>query len=295
MNHSERLLRSPEHFRRLTGIAPATFRDLLAKVEPAWEAARAKGRKRRQRRRAPGAGPKHALGVADILLMLLIYYRTYVPHVFLAFLFKIDDSTVSRNIRDLEPLLAGIFRIPERRVEVEEDEIRELFFDGTERPVNRPKRRQRRLYSGKKKRHTLKSQVVVVRKRKKAGRRRKDAPAQKRRQRIAAVSPTSPGKEHDKKVYDRSRTLVPPGVRKTGDTGYQGTDMETPVKKPRGGELTDRQKRGNARISRRRIAVEHAIGKMKIWRIAGERWRNPLRRHTLVIKNVAGLHNLMFS
>ena len=295
MNHSERLLRSPEHFRRLTGIAPATFRDLLAKVEPAWQAARAKGRKRRQRRRAPGAGPKHALGVADILLMLLIYYRTYVPHVFLGFLFRIDDSTVSRNIRDLEPLLAGIFRIPERRVGIEEDEIREMFFDGTERPINRPKRRQRQHYSGKKKRHTAKNQVVVVRKRKRPGRPAKGAPRQKRRQRIAAVSRTSRGKEHDKKVYDRSRTLVPPNVRKTGDTGYQGTGMETPVKKPRGGELTDRQKRGNARISRRRIAVEHGIGKMKIWRIAGERWRNPLRRHTLVIKNVAGLHNLMFS
>ena len=294
MNHSERLLRSPEHFRRLTGIAPATFRDLLAKVEPAWQAERSKGRKRRQRLRRPGAGAKPVLGVADMLLMLLIYYRTCVPHVFLGFLFKIDDSTVSRNIRDLEPLLAGIFRIPERRVGIEEDEIRELFFDGTERPVNRPKRGQRRLYSGKKKRHTLKSQVAVVRKRKKAGR-RKAGQQEKRRQRIAAVSATSPGKEHDKKVYDRSRTLVPPGVRTTGDTGCQGTAMETPVKKPRGGGLTDRQKRGNARLSRRRIAVEHAIGKMKIWRIAAERWRNPLRRHTLVIKNVAGLHNLMFS
>ena len=51
----------------------------------------------------------------------------------------------------------------------------------------------------------------------------------------------------------------------------------------------------NRRLSRRRIAAEHGIGKMKVWRIAGERYRNPVRRHTLVIKNVAGLHNLMFS
>ena len=34
---------------------------------------------------------------------------------------------------------------------------------------------------------------------------------------------------------------------------------------------------------------------MKIWRIAAERFRNPIRRHTLIIKNVAGLHNLMFA
>ena len=52
---------------------------------------------------------------------------------------------------------------------------------------------------------------------------------------------------------------------------------------------------GNRRVSRRRIVVEHGIGKMKVWRVAAERFRNPLRRHTLVMKNVAGLHNLMFA
>jgi hypothetical protein len=41
--------------------------------------------------------------------------------------------------------------------------------------------------------------------------------------------------------------------------------------------------------------AEHGIGKRKIWRIAAERYRNPTRRHTLILKNVAGLHNLMFS
>ena len=48
-------------------------------------------------------------------------------------------------------------------------------------------------------------------------------------------------------------------------------------------------------MSRRRIVAEHGIGKMKIWRIAAERFRNPSRRHTLILKNVAGLHNLMFA
>lgn len=205
-----------------------------------------------------------------------------------------DAATICRTIRRIEPLLAGIFRIPERRVELQDDEIRELFFDGTERPTRRPQRRQRRCYSGKKKRHTLKNQVVVVRKRKRAGR-RKAGQQEKRRQRVAAVSPTAPGKVHDKKVYDRTRTLVPPGVARIGDTGYQGTVLRTPVKRRRGQQLSRRQRRGNRRLSRRRIAVEHSIGKMKIWRIAAERYRNPVRRHTLVIKNVAGLHNLMFS
>lgn len=294
MSHTERLLRCPETFRRLTGLTPATFRDLLPQVEQAWLAAQRRRRERPGRQRRPGAGRKFSLSIADQLLVLLLYYRTYVSHVFLAFLFAVDDATICRTIRRIEPLLAGIFRIPERRIDVHEDEIRELFFDGTERPTRRPTKKQRRCYSGKKKRHTLKNQIVVVRKRKQAGR-RKAGQKQKRRLRVAAVSPTAPGKMHDKKVYDRTRTIVPPGVARVGDTGYQGTTLRTPVKRQRGQKLSRRQRRGNRRLSRRRIAAEHGIGKMKIWRIAAERYRNPVRRHTLVIKNVAGLHNLMFS
>src|SRR5262245_15637348 len=116
MSHHERLSRSPEAFRRLTGLTPAAFAALLAQAEPAWRAAQGRRRDRPGRQRRPGAGPKHSLCVADQLLMLLIYYRAYVSHAFLAFLFGIDDSTVCRNFRTLEPLLAGIFRIPERKV-----------------------------------------------------------------------------------------------------------------------------------------------------------------------------------
>lgn len=294
MSHTERLLRCPQAFRRLTGLDPAAFQTLLPQVEQAWSDAQRRRRQRPGRQRRPGAGPKFALSVADQLLVLLVYYRTYVSHVFLAFLFAVDDATICRTIRRIEPLLAGLFRIPERRIELQEDEIRELFFDGTERPTRRPKRRQRACYSGKKKRHTLKNQVVVVRKRKRAGR-RKAGPPQKRRLRVAAVSPTAPGAVHDKKVYDRSRMLVPPGVAGVGDTGYQGTALRTPVKRRPGQALSPRQRRGNRRLSRRRVAAEHGIGKLKIWRIAAERYRNPVRRHTLMLKNVAGLHNRMFS
>jgi hypothetical protein len=222
--------------------------------------------------------------------MLLIYYRAYVPHTFLAFLFGLDDSNVSRSNRRLEPLLAGIFRIPERKVELAEEEIRELFFDSTERPTCRPVRGQKRFYSGKKKRHTLKTQVVVARVRKRPG-----VAGQRRRVRIVAVSATFPGSTHDKKVYDRTGVVIPAGVTGYGDTAYVGTGLKTPRRKPPKGALTPRQKAGNRRVSRRRIVVEHGIGKMKVWRVAAERWRNPRRRHTLMMKNVAGLHNRMFA
>ena len=290
MSHTDRLRKAPKAFRLLTGITPAAFDGLLAQLTPRYDQAEARRKDRPGRRRRPGAGRKHALVLGDRLLMLLIYYRTYVTHAFLGFLFGLDDSAVGRNINPLQPLLAGIFRIPERRVGLGEDEIRELFFDATERPTRRPVRGQREFYSGKKKRHTIKTRVVVVRRRKPPG-----PAATPRRVRIAAVSRSYPGKVHDKKIYDATRVVVPRDAKRTGDTAYLGTGLETPTRKPRGGELTAEQEVGNRGIACRRVAAEHGIGKMKVWRVASERYRNPISRHTMVMKNVAGLHNLMYA
>ena len=272
------------------GITPVVFDQLLADLTPRYEQADAKRKDRPGRRRQPGAGRKHALTLADRLLMLLIYYRTYTTHAFLGFLFGVDDSAVGRNINPLGPLLAGIFRIPERRIKLDPEDIRELFFDATERPTRRPEEGQREFYSGKKKRHTVRNQVVVVRRSKPPG------PGVKpRKVRIAAVSGSFPGSVHDKKVYDRSRMVAPRDVKRTGDTAYIGTGLTTPARKPRGGELSDARKAENRKVSRRRVAAEHGIGKMKVWRVAAERYRNPVGRHTLIMKNVAGLHNLMYA
>ena len=132
----------------------------------------------------------------------------------------------------------------------------------------------------------MKHQVVVTRKRK--------GPGEKQRVRIKAVSKAAKGRVHDKKVYDRSRLRIPTGVPKSGDSGYQGTDLRVPKKKPRNGRLSDDEKRSNRVLAKERIVAEHGIGKMKIWRIAADRYRNPPRRHTVMMKNVAGLHNRMY-
>ena len=230
MTHADRLLITPATFRRLTGLTPAAFRRLVGEVAEADAADRARRAGRPGRRRKARAGRKSALPIADQLLMLLVYYRTYVPHAFLGFFFGIDDSNVSRGIRRLKPLLAGIFRIPERKPDLTPEDVRELFFDGTERPTARPVRGQRAFDSGKKRRHTLKLQVVAVRVRKRSGL----GPRERRQVRIAAVSPTFPGSAHDKNVYDRTRVVIPRGVPGCGDTAYLGTGMRTPRRKPKG-------------------------------------------------------------
>lgn len=293
MKFIDRLKRIPSMYRSLTGLTLVQFNPLLEKVEIAHASRQAKRHARSSRQRRPGGGRKSKLDRGESLLLTLIYYRTYITLEFLGFLFGIDKGTACRIVQKTSLLLTGIFRIPEREVRIQEDELRAIFIDGTERPINRPKRKQRRSYSGKKKRHTRKTQVIVVRKKPKEPKEGEAKPKQKVR--VVVVSRSRDGRVHDKKVFDESRTVIPPGVEASGDTGYQGTPLRTPKKKPRKGVLTKAEKAANRALSKQRIVAEHAIGKMKIWRIAAEKFRNPLRKHTMVMKNVAGLHNLMFA
>ena len=286
MTNYQKLRRKPSLFRMFTGLSAHEFDKLLADLEPVWQARQTKRAARRSRQRKPGAGRKAKLPLVDRLLITVLYYRTYVTQEFVGFLFGVDKGTVCRVVQDISLCLAGVFRIPEKKVRIDPDDLRAVFIDATEQPVHRPKRGQRRSYSGKKKRHTVKHQIVVTRKRK--------GPGQKQRVRIQAVSKAAKGSVHDKKLYDRSRLQIPPGVPKSGDSGYQGSDLRVPVKKPRKGQLSDEQKCSNRTLAKERIVVEHGIGKMKIWRIAADRYRNPTRRHTVMMKNIAGLHNRMY-
>jgi len=286
MTSHEKLCRKPLFFRMFTGLSAVAFDTLVSNLEPVWLARKAKHSARRHRGRKPGAGRKAKIPFADRVLMTLLYYRTYVTQEFVGFLFGVDKGTVSRNVQELGLCMAGVFRIPERKVRIDPDDLEAVFVDATEQPVHRPKRKERGSYSGKKKRHTVKHQVVVTRKRK--------GPGEKQRVRIKVVSKAAKGRVHDKKVYDRSRLRIPRGVPKSGDSGYQGSDLRVPKKKPRNGRLSDEEKRSNRELAKERIVAEHGIGKMKVWRIAADRYRNPPRRHTVMMKNVAGLHNRMY-
>jgi hypothetical protein len=286
MPHYQCLRRKPATFRQFTGLSVDEFDKLLAELGPALAERAARKRRSKPRKRKAGGGRKAKLPLADRLFAVLTYYRVYVTQAFLGGLFGVDAGTVCRWVKRIGLALTGIFRIPERTVVIAEDELRAAFVDATEQPVNRPSKRQRRHYSGKKKRHTIKHQVVVVRKRKRG--------RGKRKVRVAAVGKGPAGRTHDKRMYDDSGLELPDGVRGTADSGYQGTDLEVPHKRPRGGTLSRRQRKRNRRLSKRRIVAEHGIGKMKIWRIVADRFRNPRRTHTVIMKNIAGLHNRMF-
>ncbi|MHC4397767.1 MAG: transposase family protein [Planctomycetota bacterium] len=150
MGKWSQLKRSPKVFRKLTGVTVAKYEQIYSQLLPLYEAHNNRRLFRDDRQRAVGGGNKFKLDLNDRLLMLLMYYRLYVTHDLLGFIFGIHNSNVGRNINPLQPLLAGVFRIPEKRVALTPEEIVVLFVDATEQQINRPSHGQRRYYSSKK-------------------------------------------------------------------------------------------------------------------------------------------------
>ena len=133
---------------------------------------------------------------------------------------------------------------------------------------------------------------------------------------IKAISQAVPGAKADKKLSDETKTVerLPDGCHGKADKGYQGLakrvtlvtlvnpetgerhqmprlSLETPVKKPRGGELTEDQVEFNHLLNSIRVRIEHCIGWVKNWKIIGTRFRCAHQIYTLVMQVVGGLVN----
>ncbi|MEH1934421.1 MAG: transposase family protein [Nostoc sp.] len=75
-----------------------------------------------------------------------------------------------------------------------------------------------------------------------------------------------------------------------GDKAYKGEEtITTPHKKTKKTEITELQKNQNKELSSRRIAVEHLICRLKIFRIASERFGLNRNKYSQVIKTICGL------
>jgi len=81
------------------------------------------------------------------------------------------------------------------------------------------------------------------------------------------------------------------------DTGYLGinklhANSQIPAKKSKLHPLTATQKNTNRKLASRRIFVEHVIGKVKVFRILSERYRNRRKRFALRFNLIASIYNL---
>lgn len=294
----DNLRKHPSVFEHLTGLTVAAFDELATQAVPAVEQAHARTLERPDRQRAIGGGDHFDLTIADQLLVTIIWLRQYPTNEVLGFLFGVSDSTASRVRTRCLPVLEragqdtmrmpdpGIARRKRLPTLLKDTPGLAVVIDRFEQRTQRPQRRQRAYYSGKKKAHTLKSQVAV----------------DEESGRIVDVSDSVPGRWADIKLLEQSRLLrrLPNGVGGIGDLGYVGIGGLHPAgrgacprRKPRGKERSPEDRRYNRAFSRRRIVVEHGIGRLRRFRSVSHVNRHRRQGHAMRVRAIAGLVNRM--
>jgi hypothetical protein len=104
------------------------------------------------------------------------------------------------------------------------------------------------------------------------------------------------GARHDAHAYAASglKSLLEQATNKVADLGYtqvDGIDI-VPFKRTGGWKLCDWQNEFNAYLSKIRAAAEHAVAKVKAWRMLSEeggRHRCPLDKYENMLAAVIGL------
>jgi hypothetical protein len=291
------LRQHPRVFRHMTGLPVAEFELLVSELLPTFTAQHHQRLSRPNRQRAIGGGTPFALPPRDQFLLTVIWLRLYPMHEVLGFLFGVTHATVGRVIARVLPILEAAgrdtMRLPDpgkkhrRTLDALLAETPELavVIDSFEQPVQRPKDRAEAdtSYSGKKKQHTYKTQVAV----------------DETDGRIVDVSATVRGPTADLTLLQESGLLdrLPPGVGGLGDLAYLGIAAlhpqglgATPRRKPRGKPRPAEDVAYNRAFARRRIVVEHTIGRMRCYQAVTQRDRHH-RQHTGRVCAVAGLVN----
>jgi hypothetical protein len=211
------------------------------------------------------------LGLGNSVVVTLTYLRRNRVQWELAETYGVSQSTVSRAITVITPLLA---RALARFVPVAEDLVpgRQYLVDGTLLPCW-SWAAHRGLYSGKHRTTGMNVQVVCT----------LDGE-------LAWISDPIEGSRHDVFCLDESGVLtgLHPGDW-TGDKGYVGRGMITPFKRANQQPLLDWQKTFNAAINKTRAVVERVIANVKNWRILHTDYRRPLDKFPTTISAVLGL------
>lgn len=165
------VLKSARAMRALTGLSREEFNALVPEFE---KELRIHQENQPNRKRKAGGGRKGHLPTArEKLFFILFYIKTYPTFdVLSTFCGKSRGSccdAVHLFLGVLEKVLGHQVQLPKHRIHSVEEfterfpGVKDVFVDGTERPIQRPKdsKTNKRHYSGKKRRHTRKNVVVV--------------------------------------------------------------------------------------------------------------------------------------
>jgi hypothetical protein len=294
------LRRNEKKFRRFCGVTVAEFDQLYVRLEPAWQQAEYKRLQRPNRQRGQGGGGDYRLDLETRLLMLLVWMRQYLTTEATGVLFGVSQSTVSRNLSRLLPVLKSLadetFTWSEppsqpggrRSYPQLQQEEPDLFaiVDATEQSINRPScdSDARLAFSGKQRRPTCKSALLVS-----------------EEGYVRRVTPSTFGSIPDVTHVRQAGILadIPTETIAVGDAGFVGLYKDLPQhsvlvphKAARGHPLLPDQKLANRELAAVRIKVENIIAQLKVFQILTHRFRhNVATVHTHVFAIIAALHN----
>jgi hypothetical protein len=286
----------PAIFKAMTGLYLHEFDALLGDVQPRLAAAARQRLSRPHRKRAIGAGHPFDLPHYDQILLTVVWLRRYPTHEVLAYLFGVGEWTASRAIARVLPVLEASGRDTMRMPDPGKKRRRQLsdllaetpdlivLIDTFEQRVQRHRDRKTadKHYSGKKKQHTLKSQVTV----------NEETGA------ICDIADSVVGPQSDIKTLSESGVVerLPAGVGAGGDLAYIGIAQlhpqdlgVTPRRKPRGKERPPEDITFNRAFAKRRIVVEHTIGRMRRYEALSQTDRDHRNHHSARVRAVAGL------
>ena len=104
------------------------------------------------------------------------------------------------------------------------------------------------------------------------------------------------GKRHDFRQFKELNLKIHKSKQLIADTGYQGLqkihkNTLLPLKRKRNQLLTKEQKLYNKEVSKQRMLVENIIGKVKIFKIISDKYRNRRKRFGLRFNLIAGIYN----
>jgi hypothetical protein len=242
----------------MTGVSRQTF-ELMVDVVKASE----------KKKKKPGRRPK--LIIEDQVLMVIQYWREYRTYYHIGLDWGLSESAVCRAVIKIENILisSSSFSLPGKKELLKMPFQSDLVvMDVMESPIERPKKGQKKFFSGKQGEHTLKTQVVVC---------------QKSGQVICLGH--GKGRMHDFRLFKATKVKFGKLLKVIADKGYQGINKihqlsETPIKKSKSKKLTQEQKKYNRELNRLRIVIEHVNRRLKIFKILSNQYRN---RHTHIL------------
>lgn len=252
-------------YHRTTGLILTQMQELVLRVNEALD-----------KPWANAIGRPKSMGLHKAVETACMYLRQNATQEFIGDMREVSQPTVSRYVAALVPVVKAVLEefVPSAEDAIEMVRGRACLVDGTITPCW-SYRAQDELWSRKHGTTGFNAQLVCL----------LDGIA-------VYISDPLPGNTHDATAF--SDTPVAEIIRNSGggiaDKGYQGCGMVTPMKKPRGWELSKGDKDSNAVISGLRAPVEMLISHFKSWRIFHTDYRRPYHTYCDAYDAARGLY-----